>query len=142
MRQVTVRGTVDATPEQVFDFLLDNRNDPRWCPMATEVELVEGQPGVGAVYRYLQAQGPGRPPVPAWMRTTVADRPRRLEWDNADRGMPYHAVIELTAQGSGTRVTHTNRVALPSGVQQALWWTIASVVLRVQQRQLRRELDR
>lgn len=142
MRTVTVTGALRAAPEDVFDFLVDNRNDELWCPMASDVELVEGEPGVGAVYRYQQAQGPGRPPLDAWLRTCVAERPHRLEWDNADRGLPYRATITLAAHGDGTRLTHTNRVELGSPLQQATWFAIAQVVLRVQLRNLRRELDR
>ena len=142
MRSVTVSTTLRARPEHVFDFLLDNRNDELWCPMASDVELVEGEPGEGAVYHYLQAQGPGQPPLKSWLRTVVAERPTRLVWDNADRGLPYHATIELEQRGDGTRITHTNRVTLASRVQQLLWFAIANGVLRVQLRNLRRELER
>lgn len=142
MREVSVSGSVRAPAEHVFDLLVDNRNDELWCPMVSDVELVEGEPGVGALYRYRQGQGPGQPLADAWMRTTVADRPRRLEWDNGDRGIPYHAVIELAERDGRTRIRHTNRVTLPSRTQQAVWWTIANVVLRLQVRNLRRELER
>lgn len=142
MREVTVSTTLRATPGDVYDFLVDNRNDPLWCPMASDVELVEGDPGLGALYRFQQARGPGQSPLTAWMRTIVADRPHRLAWDNAGRGLDYHARIRLEQRGGRTRVTHTNRVGLPDPVQQAVWWAIANVVLRQQLRNLRRELER
>lgn len=142
MREVTVTGTLQASAERAFDFLVDNRHDELWCPMVSDVELAEGEPGVGAVYRYRQGRGPGQSPIEVWMRTTVADRPRRLEWDNAGRGMPYHAVIDLTERDGRTRIRHTNRVVLPSRAQQLVWWTLANGVLRLQLRNLRRELDR
>lgn len=142
MREVTVSGNLRAPAGDVFDFLADNRNDELWCPMVSDVELVEGEPGVGAVYRYRQGRGPGQSRLTAWMRTTVADRPRRLEWDNAGRGMPYHAVVELAERNGRTRIRHTNHVTLPNRAQQVAWWTIANVVLRLQLRNLRRELDR
>lgn len=142
MREVTVSGSVRATADDAFDFLVDNRHDALWCPLVSDVELVEGEPGVGAVYRYRQGRGPGQSRMDAWMRTTVADQPRRLEWDNAGRGMPYHAVIELVQRDGRTRIRHTNQVTLPSRAQQVVWWTIANVVLRLQLRNLRRQLDR
>ena len=143
MHEVTVRTRLGVPAERVFDFLVDNRNDPLWCPLASDVDLVEGEPGVGAVYRYRQARGPGQPPLTAWMRTVEASRPHRLEWDEGGRGMPYRAVIELTGDGErATTVRHTNRVTLPSRPQQLVWWTIANVVLRLQLRNLRRELER
>jgi uncharacterized protein YndB with AHSA1/START domain len=142
VHEVTVRTQLRVPAERVFDFLVDNRNDPLWCPLATEVELVEGEPGVGAVYRYQQGQGPGRPAVTNWLRTVEAVRPSRLVWDGAGRGLPYHAEIVLEERGGRTRVRHTNRVTLPSRPEQLVWWTIANVVLRLQLRNLRRELER
>ncbi len=142
MHEVTVRTQLRVPAERVFDFLVDNRNDPLWCPLASDVELVEGEPGVDAVYRYRQSQGPGRPAVTTWMRTVDANRPHRLEWDEAERGIPYRAVIELTEHDGRTLVRHTNRVTLPSRAEQLAWWTIANVVLRIQLRNLRRELER
>lgn len=142
MRSVTVRTTLRAPIEDVYAFLVDNRNDPRWCPLASDVELVEGEPGLGAVYRYQQGQGPGLPDVTSWLRTTEAVRPTRLAWDNADRGTAYVATIDLEQRGDRTALTHSNRVSLPHPVQQALWWTFANGVLRQQLRNLRRELER
>lgn len=141
MREVTVSGNLRAPAGDVFDFLVDNRNDELWCPLVSDVELVEGEPGIGAVYRYRQGRAPGQSRMTAWMRTTVADRPRRLEWDNAGRGMPYHAVVDLAERGRRTRIRHANHVTLPDRAQQVAWWTIANVVLRLQLRNLRRELD-
>lgn len=142
MHEVTVSTSVRAPAEHVFDFLVDNRNDPLWCPLASDTELVEGEPGVGAVYRYEQWQGPGRPLLTTWMRTVEADRPSRLVWDGADRGLAYHAEIVLDQRDRRTRVRHTNRVTLPSRPEQLAWWTTANVVLRLQLRNLKRELDR
>ncbi len=142
MHEVTVRTTLRVPAARVFDFLVDNRNDPLWCPLASDVELVEGEPGTGAVYRYEQARGPGQPTMTAWMRTVDADRPHRLEWDEGGRGLPYRAVIELAERDGRTRVRHTNRVTLPSRPEQLAWWSIAHVVLRLQLRNLRRELER
>lgn len=142
MREVTVTGSLRTAPEHVYDFLVDNRNDPLWCPMVGDVELVEGEPGIGALYRYEQRRGPGQPPVTAFMRTVAAERPHRLAWDGGDRGLPYESTIELRRRDDRTTISHTNRVTLPSRAQQLAWWSIANVVLRLQLRHLRRELER
>lgn len=142
MHQVTVGTRLRVPAAKVFDFLVDSRNDPLWCPMAGDVELVEGEPGVGAVYRYQQGQGPGRPTITNWMRTVEAERPHRLVWDGAGRGLPYHAEIVLGERDGSTSIRHTNRVTLPSRLQQLVWWTTANGVLRLQLRNLRRELER
>lgn len=142
MHQITVRTGLRVPADHVFDFLVDNRNDPLWCPMVSDVQLVEGEPGVDAVYRYQQGRGPGQSEYTAWMRTVDADRPHRIEWDEAERGIPYRAVIELTERDGRTWIRHTNRVTLPSRAEQLAWWTIANIVLRLQLRNLRRELER
>lgn len=142
MDQVTVTGSVRASAEHVYDFLLDSRNDPLWCPLVDQVELVEGRPGQGALYRYRQRRGPGLPAVTAFLRTTRAERPHRLAWDGGGRGLPYESTIRLAPHGDRTAIRHTNRVALSDRAQQLGWFGLSLVVLRLQLRNLRREVER
>lgn len=54
MVDVNVSGTVRATPADVFAFLADFENWPRWQSDMKTTELVEGQRGqAGAVYHYV-----------------------------------------------------------------------------------------
>lgn len=47
MREIEIARTVD----EVFAFVSDPRNDPRWCPTVRSVEQVQGDgPGVGSAY--------------------------------------------------------------------------------------------
>jgi uncharacterized protein YndB with AHSA1/START domain len=140
VHDVTVSGIVRADARDVFDFLVDSRNDELWCPLASDVHLVEGEPGAGALYTFRQGGGIAAEPVR--IRTTVAERPARLVWEDADRPHRYRSTIELAEHGGRTRVTQTNRVELPDRVRQTLWWTFAHGVLRLQLRNLRRELER
>ena len=142
MHEVTVTGVVPAPPDVVFDLLLDSRNDERWCPMASGYELVEGdEPGVGTVYRYTQQAGPGRR-VTMHLRTTVADRPHALAWDDGgDSGeLGYEGRMTLSPHPDGTHLRQTNRVRAGSRAEQLVWFTTAQVVLRVQLRRLARVL--
>ena len=141
LRSVTVSGVVHAPPEQVFDLLLDSRNDERWCPLASGYELVEGEPGVGAVYRFTQWAGPGRRTT-LHLRTTEAVQPTRLAWDGGDRGGPaYHSTMQLHAlPGGRTRVHHTNTVGTGHPLEQVAWFVGAQVNLRLQLRNLDRLL--
>ena len=142
MKRVSVSTTIQRPVEEVFDFLVDSRNDPRWCPLSRNVELVEGTPGLGALYRYEQGQGPGLPWFEAWCQTVEAVHPTRLVWDNAGRGTPYRATIDLSAHGTHTRMQHTNEVDAPNLAQQLAWFAGAQVVMRLQLRKLSKELDR
>ena len=142
MRRVTVSRTFDHPIEAVWDFVVDGRHDEQWCPMVSDCELVEGEPGAGALYRYEQAQGAGQPTITVTMRTTVADRPHLLEW-RAESGAAHAARMELTPRDDGrTRAVQTNRVTLPNPVLQFAWWVSAQVVLRGQLRRLGAALDR
>ena len=54
MVNVTVTGVVRAPPAQVFDFLLDLENWPKWQDDMKTTKLIAGQAGqVGAQSRYL-----------------------------------------------------------------------------------------
>lgn len=142
MPRVTARTRLRVTAERVFDFLVDSRNDPLWCPMVAEVELVEGEPGPGARYRFEQRQGPGRPTVAAQLRTVEAERPHHIVWDNDGYGLPYVGRIDLAERDGWTHVRHVNEVQLDSRLEQAGYWVVSNVVLRLQLRNLRRELQR
>ncbi len=51
--------TIDREPKQVFDFILDGTNGPKWRPDVTDVQLQPGRPlGVGAVFKQ-GMKGPG-----------------------------------------------------------------------------------
>src|SRR5207253_6658751 len=54
MVDVTVSGVVRAPPSEVFAFLADLENWPRWQSDMQTTTLVEGQPGTfGARYRFV-----------------------------------------------------------------------------------------
>ncbi|MFL5684971.1 MAG: SRPBCC family protein [Chloroflexota bacterium] len=54
MVDVTVTGIVRAAPDDVFRFLADLENWPRWQSDMKSTSLVSGERGaVGAVYRYV-----------------------------------------------------------------------------------------
>lgn len=136
LHTVTVRKTVDHPIDAVWEFLVDGRNDEEWCPMVSDCELVEGEPGVGALYRYSQAQGGSQPPITVTMRTTVAQRPTTLAWE-AESGVAHQSTMTLAARGSDrTHVVQTNTVDLPNPMLQVAWWLGAQAVLRSQLRRL------
>ena len=142
VEEVRARTRLRVPAERVFDFLLDSRHDPLWCPMVAEVTLVEGPPGPGARYRFEQRQGPGLPTVTGRLRTVEAARPHRIVWDNDGHGLPYVGRMDLAEHGDWTHVRHVHRVTFGSRAAQLGWWLVSNVVLRLQLRNLRRELER
>ena len=101
---VTVRRPV----AEVFAFLADGENNPRWRPEVTGVRLLSG-PGTGARTgaRYAQTMtGPGGVTLPGDYLLTVCEQPHRLEFEVvAGPGQPTGSfTLRETAPGE-TEVT-------------------------------------
>jgi hypothetical protein len=105
MVDVTVRGPVLAAPDEVFAFLADLANWPRWQSDMKSTTLVDGVPGQqGAVYRYVsKAMGQT---FDSTVRLTRVDAPREVAFDGEWTGMirPSGRYLVEAAQG-GSVVT-------------------------------------
>ena len=86
MVDVSVSGTVRAAPEEVFRFLADLENWPRWQSDMKSTNLAEGDRGeVGAVYRYVsKAMGMT---FDSTVRLTRVDSPREVAFEGEWTGM-------------------------------------------------------
>jgi uncharacterized protein YndB with AHSA1/START domain len=105
MVDVTVTGTVRAAPEDVFRYLADLENWPRWQSDMKSSELASGERGaVGAVYRYVsKAMGMT---FDSTVRLTRVDPPREVAFEGEWTGMirpDGRYLVEPTSEGS--RVT-------------------------------------
>lgn len=83
---VTVSGTVRSTPKDVYAFLSDFANWPRWQSDMKATELVDGEPGqLGARYHYIsKAMGQT---FDSTVRIVKADSPREVAFDGEWTGM-------------------------------------------------------
>jgi hypothetical protein len=100
-REVTIERPIG----EVFDFVLDSRNDPRWCPKVKSVELVAGDgPGPGARYAVVHKPVPGRPARDLDLRCGAAERPTRIELTQDDGTDSFDVTYELSELGGGTRL--------------------------------------
>ncbi len=68
--------SIDRPAEEVFQFLADGANNPKWRSGVLEIEKIGGD-GVGAIYRQV-LQGPGGRRVPGDYRVTEFQPPNRL----------------------------------------------------------------
>jgi uncharacterized protein YndB with AHSA1/START domain len=84
--------------EDVFAFVSDPRNDPRWCSKVKSVE------GAGDSYRVVHKPVPIRPARTMEMRRIATESPTRIEWLEDDGTDVFRVTYELepTATG-GTR---------------------------------------
>jgi uncharacterized protein YndB with AHSA1/START domain len=105
--------TVRCPIAEVFAFLADGDNNPRWRPEVTEVRLVSGAGArTGAHYAQTMA-GPGGATIPGDYLLTVCEPPYRLEFEVvAGPGRPTGSFTLREAEPGGTEVTFVLGLAL------------------------------
>jgi uncharacterized protein YndB with AHSA1/START domain len=100
---------IDRPIEEVFDFLADGQNDPKFSPRVLEIrKTTDGPPGVGTVYASTVKD--------AGMKTkrefelTEFERPARIRWAERSRNLitASEGGYDLAPDGDGTRVTIHN----------------------------------
>ena len=108
---------VNRTPEVVFSFLSDSRNDPKYRAHIESVELVTGEPiGPGARFRY---RARVRNTIVLGIEEIVDYEPnRRLTTRSASARHPNLAELTFEPVQGGTRVT--NRFEFQRSIASAL----------------------
>jgi uncharacterized protein YndB with AHSA1/START domain len=95
----------------VWAFVADARNDPRWCHKVDSVEQTGGTgPGPDARYRVLHRPRPGKPPVELSMDVVEFDPPRRLRWREQDPDAVFDVLYELESTGTGTLLRQIDEI--------------------------------
>jgi uncharacterized protein YndB with AHSA1/START domain len=82
--------------EEVFAFVADPRNDPRWCPKVLSVE------GSGDRFAVVHKPVPLRPARRMEMRRIALEPPRRIEWEQDDGTDLFRVTYELDETPAGT----------------------------------------
>jgi uncharacterized protein YndB with AHSA1/START domain len=118
--------TVDRSAHEVFAFLADGLNEPRWRPDVTEVLPAEGS-GVGAVWRQTM-RGPGGRPIRGDYRITRQDEPTLLEFEViAGPARPTGRFTLAALSPTSTSVTFTLDLR-PTGLMRLMASMIAKQV--------------
>jgi uncharacterized protein YndB with AHSA1/START domain len=97
---------IERPPEDVWDYIADARNDPRWCRKVESVDQVAGDgPGPDARYRVLHR--PVRLKKPAELTVTIEEYspPSRLRLREEDDDGVFNVTYELEPVAEGTRIT-------------------------------------
>jgi len=93
--------TIERHVEEVFDFVSDERNEPRYNPQMTFVEQVSDGPiGLGSRFRAVVRSG-GRA-VPMEIEFTAFERPSRLGSRATMSGMITDGELTFEAVGEST----------------------------------------
>jgi uncharacterized protein YndB with AHSA1/START domain len=108
--QFEVTTEIDRSIEDVFAFLADGENDPRFSPRVQEmVKVTDGPTGVGTVYRSTVKDAGVR--TRREFRITEFEPPSRIRWTEISENLVTadEGGYDLEAAGSGrTRVRMFN----------------------------------
>lgn len=116
MAQIEGEIVIERPIGEVFDFVADCRNEPRYNPRMTSIEQIsEGDIGLGIRFRAEVVSG-GRP-LSMVIELTTFDRPARLGSRTTMSGMVILGELTFEAVGETTRMRWAWDLK-PSG---ALW---------------------
>ncbi|HEX8074920.1 MAG TPA: SRPBCC family protein [Thermoleophilaceae bacterium] len=102
---------IDRSPADVWAFVADPANDPRWCDKVRSVEQVAGDgPGPAARYRVRHAPKPLGAPAELAVEVVEFDPPRGMRTRQEDGDGVFDVRYELTPEGSGTRFTQIDDI--------------------------------
>jgi uncharacterized protein YndB with AHSA1/START domain len=111
--EMRIEKTVDiARPvDEVWAFIADARNDPRWCDKVDSVEQIAGE-GPGSQARYRTLHRPIRLRKAKELAVTVeeCEAPRRLRLREEDDDAVFHVLYRLEESSEGTSLTQTDEI--------------------------------
>jgi carbon monoxide dehydrogenase subunit G len=105
MSMATHEVKIERSPHDVFAFLADGENDPKWRPGVADVKRESGE-GAGAVFRQ-GVKGPMGKRVDADYRLTEYDPDSALAFEVIAGPVRPHGRYELLPDGDSTRVRFT-----------------------------------
>jgi uncharacterized membrane protein len=111
--QVTIRRPAD----EVFTFIADGLNGPKWRPGITDIVLLSGS-GVGATYKQ-GVKGPGGRRIAADYRVTEYQPNRRLAFEAIAGPVRPAGEYVLEELADGTRLTFSLQAEL-GGIKKLL----------------------
>lgn len=101
--------TIDRPIADVFEFIADGKNDPRWCPSVEEMEQIAGN-GARPGTRYRMRHAPGGMKFDAIVEIVDCSPPHSLKWTMTDSGHTLHGTYELEAFDGKTRLKQTSQI--------------------------------
>lgn len=134
MRQSEHTVTIGRSAEDVFDFLADGANNPRWRAGVVEIHRTSDTAEAGATYRQV-LRGPGGRKISGNYRVTTYDRPGRLDFQVTTGPARPSGTFELTADGPTSTIVTFRLTVKPTGISRLLTPMIARQ-LRIETRQL------
>ena len=100
---------IDRPIEEVFAFLADGENDPKFSPRVLEISKTsDGPPGVGTVYASTVKDAGVK--TKREFKITEFEPPTRIRWTEVSKNLVSapEGGYDLAPEGSGTRLTFHN----------------------------------
>ncbi len=121
-------AVIDRPIEEVFAFLADGENDPKFSPRVLEIKkTTDGPSGVGTVYASTVKDAGMK--TQREFKLTEFDAPTRIRWTELSKNMitVTEGGYDLAPEGEGTRLTVHNefeghgfgKVILPLALRSA-----------------------
>jgi uncharacterized protein YndB with AHSA1/START domain len=100
---------IDRPIEEVFAFLADGENDPKFSPRVLEIaKTTDGPPGVGTVYASTVKDAGVK--TRREIKLTEFEPPTRIRWSEVSKNLVTapEGGYDLAPEGTGTRVRFHN----------------------------------
>ena len=139
MAQIEGEVTIHRLADDEFDFVADERNEPRYNPKMTSVErLSDGEIGLGTQFRAEVVSG--RKPLSMVIEFISFERPHRLVSRTTMPGMMILGDLTFEAVGDATRM-HWAWDIQPTGAMRLLK-PLITIMGRRQEREIWTSLKR
>jgi carbon monoxide dehydrogenase subunit G len=109
MISVTSEVTIRRPVEEVFDFLADFRNNPRWCPPELEARNLGED---GGVRRFEVTVKPGPRTLTSVYEVSVDGRPTRITYSGRNEMADFDGAYDLEEAEGGTRVVMSSNLSV------------------------------
>jgi uncharacterized protein YndB with AHSA1/START domain len=99
---------LDRSIHDVYEFLADFRNNPRWCPHELEVRALDGD---GRTQRFENKVKPGPKVLTNRYEVTRTEPPTRIDFRGHNEMADFHGHYDLAEVHGGTRVVTVSNLA-------------------------------
>jgi uncharacterized membrane protein len=99
---------IDRPIHDVYEFLADFRNNPRWCPHELEVRALDSD---GRTQRFENKVKPGPKVLTNHYEVTRTDTPTRIDFRGHNDMADFHGHYDLDEIDGGTRVVTVSNLA-------------------------------
>jgi uncharacterized membrane protein len=119
--------TVERPIDDVFAYLADGTNNPRWRSGVLSIERTSAQDGVGATYRQ-KLRGPGGRPIDGDYRITGYQAPNFIEFQVTAGPARPAGRFALTADGPGRTAVTFSLDLEPTGLMRLMSRMVAKTM--------------